>query len=448
MNDDRHDDRIRDWLATGPDAIPDHVLRDVMQDLDTTPRSRRRIAGWLFDRGEGTGSGTRLRDRSTDPRERRLRTMLSITGAIAGITVLALAISTLTTEEAPAPAVGAPRTLSVAADGSEAYATIGAALADALDGDTIELHPGTYVEANVVTAAVDIVGVGEAADIVLQAPADGLVWDSGLPMVDAGFGLPADVHPFALALDGVAATANGFAVAGDGTSFVIDGGSPIVSDVRFDGALLEIYGRSGAVIRENVFAGGGLRVQDGAMRIEGNTIEGGEGIGLFGELDGSAVLDNEISGTDKQAIFVRQSPTVEISDNRISEPGAAGIVVTLLAGTPTDGRVAIERNAISGARNTGIDIVGEVHASVRSNTLDGPGIGISVGLNADVDAIADNTIDGGRAGHRHRRRRAGRDPERSLRRPHRHDDRQRHEPHVERQHPLRQRDRPRRRQRG
>lgn len=79
--------------------------------------------------------------------------------------------------------------LSVAADGSAAYETIQAALADAADGDVLRIGPGTYTE-RLDTAGKDVELRGDGADLVTVdgggACAATLVVDGGGSRSDIG----------------------------------------------------------------------------------------------------------------------------------------------------------------------------------------------------------------------------------------------------------------------
>ena len=58
----------------------------------------------------------------------------------------------------------------VAADGSGDYTTIQAAMDAAVEGTTIKVQPGTYVEALVLEKDIVIAGQGDGSEVVIEPP--------------------------------------------------------------------------------------------------------------------------------------------------------------------------------------------------------------------------------------------------------------------------------------
>lgn len=82
----------------------------------------------------------------------------SSTNVLAGACVAMLALTT----------AASAATLVVDASGNGDFETLDAALALAVDGDVIQVHPGVYPTSVVIEASVDIEGVGAAEDVILD----------------------------------------------------------------------------------------------------------------------------------------------------------------------------------------------------------------------------------------------------------------------------------------
>ncbi len=240
--------------------------------------------------------------------------------------------------------------------------TIGEALARAKPGATITVRPGTYVESLAMTRPHHLVGDGDPADIVVVASqrqaclvvsADqGSVArltlqgtssrDDGLPCLDIAAGTLA-----AEAL--VIGNEGGPAVRIHGTATPVVRGSRITAKAA-SGIVIE--GEAGGLVAENEVTGtgrSGMTVRDRARpRLAGNRLgtSGQAGILVSGdaapELDGNVIAGSLLSGIEVRG---RADPTV--IGNRVEASGAAGIFVY------EDGRGRFESNIVTGSRLSG-----------------------------------------------------------------------------------------------
>ena len=161
--DERSTERIRTWLADTADGLgdPTRGMNDVIVRLSATPQ-RRRWRAWPWARGASTG----LVGRDPVARTDELGPHLGLAGLailVAGIGAGLGAGSVLVQQREP-------RTIVVAQDGSGDATTISGAIAMAVDGDTVLVSPGRYVEQIIVESDIKIRGNGNRGDIIIEAP--------------------------------------------------------------------------------------------------------------------------------------------------------------------------------------------------------------------------------------------------------------------------------------
>jgi hypothetical protein len=326
--------------------------------------------------------------------------------------------------------LAADGTLVVDPADSNAYQTISDAVADATDGDTVLVKPGTYAESVAIGSDITVRGDGERGSVVIAfaSPADGPSYleggEGGEPF---GYGIlldSTDARVSNLTLQGPADDGSDPAVSG---AYIV-GGAPVVEgvDIILDGdrwnyaggsyyrrSAFRITGGSTAIIRGSTWDSY-VRIfgESNAPTFEGNTItahelsiaDGGhqpvirnnvllEGASLWWDDAGSggSAVDNDITGFIE--IGAGNDPVVR--ENRIRQQGAnghsrrAGGAIGLAGGsTPR-----IESNQIVDSI-TGIVVTGGSGApEIRGNTIRGSTSSAIVLSPGAAPVIADNTIE-------------------------------------------------------
>lgn len=384
--------RVSDWLQPGPDTMPDHVLRDVIDSLPTTPQTRRRTLGRWFQRGIDARRGSDAHEQTASD-TRRTRLMFSATGLVAAFAILALAVNVAGPVKAP-PEAGAGQQLIVAADGSGDYSSINDAVAAAEDGDTVMVRPGLYAESVTIDKDITLAGDGPREDIVVVAPAEGPTRDVGPGRV---IGVDDWTRAYAIVLVDTTADLSGITFDGADANVIADGGAPRIAGLRLDGAGIYVTAGSTAHVTGNEVRGPdaviGVR-NDAAPLIEGNVLSGGY-IGVLGHADGTVVSGNEIDRSEapgsafREGIYVFGGGSISIEGNTISAPGTYGIVFR--HPDVEGGPAIVADNAVSGATQAGISIDGSIAGEIRGNRVEGGRLGVQVSSDR-IELVADNTV--------------------------------------------------------
>lgn len=388
---------IRTWLVESLDAVPapDRAVTEVLRRLPATPQAqaphaapdRERAAGASGTR-PGAG-GLRRRGASWSPgpaappatgRTRGRTTPGLIGAAKVALTLAAVASASvvgfaLRGEVDPAasraivsPGQSGPRTLIVDGRARDGYLTIGSAIADARDGDTILVRPGTYAEHVALERRVTLSGDGPMGSVILRAPAA-----SG------------DAPPVALHLRGSDATVSDLTITGPevASAIVVDGGAPTLRrlDVDLDG---EQAGRLPRSPHENLVID-----QRSRARVEDSTFDGFITIG-----GGSPVTfeGNRVVGGCVWVLGVGSDATIRdtsISDSRCP---------TFAIGVKEGARPLVEGNTIDGGALYGIEVAGRgSDPVVRANTIRSVPIGMWTQSEA-APVITGNLIEGTETG--------------------------------------------------
>jgi nitrous oxidase accessory protein NosD len=340
---------------------------------------------------------------------------------VAAIAVATLLLATLLVGAGIAGArlLAADAALIVAQDGSGDFTTISDAVAVAEDGDTVEIRPGTYVEAIAIDKDITLAGDGPVEEIIIQAPADGPTVSAGDEV--AATSLPA---PYALLIEQSDATVSGLTFEGPSSRVQAIGGAPVleglvfvgVGDAKLDNAgSLLVSGGSSATVRESLFDGGiGIAVSDRSEPlIDGNVLRSGASIGAdIG--DGGIIRNNDISGADGPLGL--RTPTMALIEDNIIAGGVTCIYLDQAAEEGAGPR--IRANSISDC-HTGISVNAGSAPLIEENMLEANDVGISltdgagtaslvgneltdndiaIGISASDARIEGNTIKGGTTG--------------------------------------------------
>ena len=306
----------------------------------------------------------------------------------------------------------------VAQDGSGTVRNITEAVAMAVDGDTILVKPGTYLESIAITKDITLRGDGDRAAVILDFAASGPTrfveeqqWAYGI-LLEAS-----SAHVGNLTLHGHpdGAGDNGL------SAIIIDGGAPVIEqvDVILDGdpwpdyafawrSAFQIVGESTAVIRgsswdgytrilgsptfeDNIVSAQRLTVWAGAPLIRTNTVlDGGSivfgGADVGGIADGNHIIDGWIVIDEGAHPIVREN---EVTQPHVPDAGTGdrGAAIQIGLGTPL-----IEGNTISDSPY-GIELKLGAKPQITDNSILGSsGAAILVSVAADP-AITGNVIE-------------------------------------------------------
>lgn len=409
------DGRLMAWL-TSTDLAPleaEQGLDRLLRQFPVTPQARRRYLGRWFDRDEGARRRARDRDYPPDAETRRNRLMLSATGIVSALAMLAIGVSVVTNSGPPMPAAGRGVTHSVAADGSGDFTTISEAVAAASDGDTVIVGPGTYDESVVIAKDIALTGDGAPEDVVLRFAASGPTRTYVLEGAE-GFDW---TTTFGLELSAASPSVSNLTVSSpwDGTAVVVTEGSPILEDVRIvhseprkadEGYVALLFlGQSSPTVRGSTWDGYTAVRNGSSATIEDSTITG-ETVSIDGPGE-SNVRRSTFSGGD---ISASAGATGTIEDNSFSGGGIGvdtgssmvirGNTIRDDAGTAIEVRdegtsATVEDNTITGAF-TAIAVRPKTAATISGNTLTENGLAVSL-ESGDVTA-SDNSVESGNAG--------------------------------------------------
>ena len=295
----------------------------------------------------------------------------SPTARVLAILAATLLLVTLVT----AAGAGAARLLAadgqiiVDASGGGTHTAIADALADSRDGDVILVRPGSYVEAVLIDKDITLVGDGPREDIVVSAPVDGPT----VVFAETG-GIQQFETPYSLLIADTLAEVRGMTFAGAETSVVVDGGSPTLSDLVFDGndfGLLIQSGSTATVTDSLMSGGGGIEVAGSSEPLIARNVlrDGASIVGSMG--DGGVVRANVLTdpsnGIGLGGIAMGAPTSALIEGNTIT--GASGYAISTFSAEA--GAPVIRDNTISGSRN-GIQVGA------------GSGDGVSTGAGPDV----------------------------------------------------------------
>lgn len=241
----------------------------------------------------------------------------------------------------------------VAQDGTGEFATIGEAVATAIEGESVLIRAGTYDESVIVDKGITITGEGDRAGVVV-APSAGTA---------------------AFTFSGSGATLSNLTLRGTSAPVVIVGGAPTLEGLFFDAvggvaldgvsaaAAIDVSGGSAAVIRANIVTGGaiGVRVADGTPILEANDVSGTTTAGI--QVDGGAPV---------------------VTSNNVHDNLGSGVAI--LAGAAT-----LSANAVS-ANTTGLLLGTGATPTLTGNTICGNATDVQVVGDGPLPDLAGNEV--------------------------------------------------------
>lgn len=263
-------------------------------------------------------------------------------------------------------------TLTVKAGGGGDHSSIQAAIASAQPGMRIEVYPGTYTEGLDVTKPVEIVGIGNRADIVIKASEDNAVrWTAESGRItnmtiiqDGGKYFGFHIAAGSVIVEDNDITSKGLAV----MAVRSNEGATIRRNVIHDGAQggIFLFEEGKALIEDNELFGhslGAIEVKEGADPIvRGNTLRDGGGSGLFVNEGGKGRYeDNTIFNNALANIEVKAANDPLITGNIVRNSQQGGIMVS-------DGATArIENNTVFANTFAGLEIKSGANPTVWNN---------------------------------------------------------------------------------
>lgn len=276
---------------------------------------------------------------------------------------------------APAMSSATAPTLVVDAMHRGDHTTIRAAIAAAPPGTRIVVRPGLYREGIILEKPLEIVGEGNAADIVVEAIGADVVRASAptariacltLRQMGGGNWCAVDLTGGRLDLEECDITCQGL------SCVVIHNGADArirrntIHDGRQAGIL--VYDQGQGIIEENEIYGNQISAiqvrADGKLTVRRNRLHDGKGSAIYCYERGQAVIEeNEISGHGNTSIVIGAASNPSVRHNRILAGKQAGILVL------DQGSGLIEDNDIHDNALSGIEVKAGGNPTVRRNRV-------------------------------------------------------------------------------
>ncbi len=264
------------------------------------------------------------------------------------------------------------------------FPTISAAIEGANSGDRIVVRPGLYREGLVINKPLEIIGSGEAEEIVVEAEGAnvvlfqanmGRVVNLTLRQEGGGNWYCVDIAQGRLDLEDCDITSDSLACVG------IHGGADPrlrrnrIHDGKQGGVFVWENGR-GTLEDNEIFgnAYSGVQIKEGGDPVlRRNRIHDGKQGGVFVWENGRGTLeDNEIFGNALAGVEIRHGGDPVLRRNRIHDGKQGGVLVW------ENGRGTLEDNEIFGNARAGVEIRGGGDPVLRRNRINGNQVGVYV----------------------------------------------------------------------
>lgn len=279
------------------------------------------------------------------------------------------------------------------------HASVTEALKAAKPGDRILVRPGLYREGIVIDKPVEIVGDGEASEVVIESSGKytlvfqttmGRVANLTLRQMEGDY-YAVDIGQGRLELEGCDITSHSHACVG-----IHDGADPRLRRNRVHHgkyAGVFVYDNGRGTIEDNEIFGNGLagveiKTQSNPM-LRSNRIHDGKQVGVMVSDNGRGLIeDNEIFGNSLAGVEIKTGANPALRNNRIHDGKQVGVMVS------DNGKGLIEENEIFGNALAGIEIKTGADPTVRGNRIHaGKQGGLMIGENGK-GTIEENEIFG------------------------------------------------------
>ena len=299
-------------------------------------------------------------------------------------------------DHGPVPSTDSPKTIIVDQMHRGDFTTIMDAVAAAVPGSRISIHPGVYDEGLIIDKPLEIVGDGKIGEIVIRTSGKnailfrsirGKISNLLIRQNEGGKWFGVDISQGCLELYGCDIMSDSLdCVAVHGNAYPI-----IFSNIIHDGKCsgIFVYENGQGVIEDNEICGNalsGVEIETGGNpTIRRNKIHDGKYSGIFVCENGrGAIEDNEIYGNASAGVEIKTGGNPTIRHNHIHD----GVYVY------ENGQGVIEDNEIYGSALAGVEIKTGGNPTLKRNKIhDGKGDGIYIHENGQ-GVIEDNEIYG------------------------------------------------------
>ena len=255
------------------------------------------------------------------------------------------------------------------------HATLTEALGAAKPGDRILIRPGLYKEGLVLDKPVEIVGDGEAGEVVIEASGKdvilfkasmGRIANVTLRQTGRGRWFGVDIAQGRLELEGCDITSQSLACVA-----IHGGADPRLRRNRIHGGkecgVLVFENGQGTLEDNDIFNNALAGVQSesgGNPTARRNRIHGGKEAGIYVVDDGQGTFeDNDIFGNVLSGVSIRSGGNPIVRRNRIYDGKQSGVYVY------DEGRGTIEDNDIFGNKLSGVTVATRANPVVRRNRI-------------------------------------------------------------------------------
>ena len=245
-------------------------------------------------------------------------------------------VSNLPDDGSAQPEVVTPQGLHVAAAGGRDFRNIQDAINAATDGTTIYVHPGTYTGGMLIDKTIEIIGVGERNQILVESTGADVAWFQGgngrlanmtLRQLGGGSWYGIDISAGNPTIENVDLSSRSLA-----NIAIREGADPTIRDSRIhdspeSGIYIYDKGR-GTIVNNDIIdnAKAGITVATGAMpTVVKNRVSGSgyEGVWVISDAGGGHFEGNDLRGNGRGAWDIEAGAGPVVRTNNLSDDGNA-----------------------------------------------------------------------------------------------------------------------------